>query len=1202
MFREISRFELRQQLRSPLFWMIAFVFAALAFAATASNTVRIGGDIGNIHRNAPFVVINTLGLFSIIGLFLIPIFVAGGALRDFGANTAEMVFATPITRRAYLGGRFAAGWLASVGVLLAVAIGLWSGSMMPWLDAARLGPTPWAAYAWALGVIVLPNLFFLGALLMLLATLTRSMLATYVGVVGFFVLWALASLALGPGNIAHQTAAALADPFGLGALHLATRYWTAADQNSRIPKLTGLLMGNRLLWLALGVALLGASVALFRPDRQGLRWFRRRTAAGERAATPEAAPLILPRAGLRSGFSARWVQFGRLVWFDTAGVLGSTAFLVMLAFGLLNLTGSLMFTGQMFGTPVYPVTHLVAQAIQRSYQWLLWIILGFYAGELVWRERSVRVNEVMDAFPSPDWLPLMSKVATLAVVTVAFLLAGALDGMGYQLVHGFHHLEPLLYLQFLGLSLLGFMWFAILAVVLQTMAGNKFAGYALTVVYMVGMIALAQLHLADHLYLPGTAPAAPYSDMDGFGPFWIGNLWFRAYWYCLGVALLVLAALFWMRGNPGGWRERRRIAAQRFRAPSRVLLAVALAGFALIGGFIFHNTHGLYRYQGHDERLRLAADYEKDYRKYLGLAQPRITDVKMNIAMFPAQRRVDIHGRYTLVNKHAHPIGELLVQLPVPDTREFTVALEFPAHTAEIANARQGFYLYRLARPMAPGTSMTFQFHERIAYPGFANGPVGEQIVPNGTFFGNWLFPHFCYDASLQLTSNNQRRRYGLGPVQLMPKRSDRAARANTYISCDSDWVHFAATLSTSADQTAVASGHLQKEWVQGNRRYFRYVLGAPTLDFFSFQSARYRIAREHWHHVALEVYYAGRHPYGVARALASMKDALAYDTTHFGPYQFRQLRVVEFPGYKSYAQTFPGTIPYSHRFMLEDLRKPSDIDYITYVTAHETSHEWWAHQAIGADVRGATLLSESLAQYSAMMVMKHLYGPLAMRKFLKYQLDEYLAGRARERNKEEPLARVYENQGYIDYDKGAVILYALQDYIGEDKVDAALRTWLGQVRFQKPPYTDSHDLIADLRAEAGPKYQDLITDFFDRITLFDDRMESASARKLADGNYDVTLHVYAAEYDANGMGQETRVPLNIPIEIGVFAKARDGKEQDEKPLYLAPYPVKAGDSTISVIVRGKPYQAGIDPFNELIDRVGSGHRALVTLRSPEGR
>ena len=1198
MFREIFRFELRQQLRSPLLWLIALVLAALACAATSSHSVTIGGGIGNVHRNAPTVVINMLAVFSVIGLFLIPIFVVGAVLRDFGANTADMMFATPVGRGAYLGGRFAAGWLASVLVLLIVAVGMWLGSLMPWLDPARLGPTSWTAYAWGIGIIVLPNLLFLSALLALVATLTRSMLATYVGVIAFFVIRIIANLALGHGNIAHQSAAALDDPFGIAALNLATRYWTAADQNHRIPTLTGLLVDNRLIWLSIAAVMLGASLLLFKPDREGIRWFRRRRPVADRMQFRQAVgQLRLPNVVLQTGIRTRLEQFGTLMRFETRSVLGSTAFLVMLLFGLLNLTGFLIFSGQIFGTSVYPVTELMAVAINDTYKWLLWIVLGFYAGELVWRERATRINEVMDALPTPDWIPLLSKLVALVAVIAVFLLAASLYCTGFQLVHGFHDIQALLYLKFLGLDLIQFTWFAAFALVLQTLASNKFAGYALTVVYMLGLVALAQLHLSDNLYLPGIAPSTPYTDINGFGTFWIGTVWFYAYWYCLVAALLVLAVLFRVRGNPDSWRARLNVAAQRFGATQRMMIAFALAGFAAIGSFIFYNTHELYRYRTHDEQLRLAADYEKAYKRYQYLAGPRITNVKLDIAMYPTQRRADIHGQYMLVNKHAHPLDELLVQLPVRSTREFKVGLTFPAHTVKIADAAQGFYLYRLAQPLAPGASMTFQFHEQVAYPGFANEPTGRQIVQNGTFFTNESFPQFCYDIGRQLTDSNQRRRFGLPPAQRMPKRSDVQAHANTYISCDSDWVNFSATLSTSADQVALAPGRLIKEWTVGDRRYFHYALGAPTLNFFSFQSARYKIARARWKNVDLEVYYVGHHAYNVNRALAAMKDALTFCTRHFGPYQFRQLRIVEFPGYATYAQTFPGTIPYSHRFMLQDLRKPSDLDYVTYVTAHETSHEWWAHQAIGADVRGATMLSESLAQYSAMMVMKRLYGPLAMRKFLKYEVDRYLAGRAGERVQEEPLVRVDEQQGYIDYDKGAVIFYALQDYLGEDKVDAALRTWLDKVRFQQPPYTDTHDLMADLRAAAGPDEQNLIKDFFDRITLFEDRMRSASATKLPNGSYRVTMHVHAAEYYADGKGKEMRAKLDIPIEIGVFARAKDGQEQDEVPLYLSKYPVRGGDSTIKVTVTGKPYQAGIDPFNELIDRVSTGKRVRVVIR-----
>jgi hypothetical protein len=138
--------------------------------------------------------------------------------------------------------------------------------------------------------------------------------------------------------------------------------------------------------------------------------------------------------------------------------------------------------------------------------------------------------------------------------------------------------------------------------------------------------------------------------------------------------------------------------------------------------------------------------------------------------------------------------------------------------------------------------------------------------------------------------------------------------------------------------------------------------------------------------------------------------------------------------------------------------------------------------------------------------------------------------------------------------------------------------------------------LLADLRAQAGPQYQGLITDFFDKITLFDDRMISATAKNLADGKYAVTLHVHAAKYYADGKGKETRATVDIPIEIGVFAKAKDGDEQDEQPLFLQKYPVKDGDSTITLTVDGKPYEAGIDPFNELVDRVSDDNRAQITI------
>jgi ABC-2 type transport system permease protein len=351
MFREIFSFELRQQLKSPLFWMIAFAFAAIAFGAATSDSVQIGGGVGNTHRNAPLVVLTWLIAFTLLGMFLITVFVAGAALRDFEARTAELFFATPLSRSAYLGGRFAAGYTAAVAVILAVAIGLTLGAHMPWVDPARLGPTVWSTYIYSFGVFVLPNLFFVAALLFLLATLTRSLLGTYIGVIAFFVLWQVAVISAG--NLQHLTLGALIDPFGFGAIELASRYWSIEDRNTRLPELTGILLANRAIWVGVGAAMLFATLALFRPDREGLRLWRRRAKLSE-AAAPTVAAAALP-VTLRNDASARWTQFLKLARFDTRGVLTGVAFLVILGFGLVNLGASLGFSNELLGTKPYPV-------------------------------------------------------------------------------------------------------------------------------------------------------------------------------------------------------------------------------------------------------------------------------------------------------------------------------------------------------------------------------------------------------------------------------------------------------------------------------------------------------------------------------------------------------------------------------------------------------------------------------------------------------------------------------------------------------------------------------------------------------------------------------------------------------------------------------------------------------------------------------
>jgi ABC-2 type transport system permease protein len=374
----------------------------------------------------------------------------------------------------------------------------------------------------------------------------------------------------------------------------------------------------------------------------------------------------------------------------------------------------------------------------------------------------------------------------------------------------------------------------------------------------------------------------------------------------------------------------------------------------------------------------------------------------------------------------------------------------------------------------------------------------------------------------------------------------------------------------------------------------------APINHFFSIQSGRYDIRRDHWQNVDLAVYFHPGHDYNVGRMLEAMKLSLALFSEQFSPYQFRQARILEFPSYADFAQSFANTIPYSENIgFLSQLDDPEKIDIATYITAHEIAHQWWGHQLVPSNQQGATMLVESFAQYSALLVMERKYGPEKIRRFLKYELDRYLRSRGGEVVEELPLDRV-ENQPYIHYQKGSLVMYWLKEVVGEATVNRAMAALLKQYAFKAAPYPNTLDFLRLLRAEAGPAHDALITDLFEKITLVDAKTTSATAVKRPDGKYEVTLEIAAKKLYADGKGVETEAPLDEPFDIGVFtAEPGTSGFTAASVLYLQQRPIKSGTQTVTVVVDKLPTHAGIDPYNKRIDRNSDDNLMKVELKQP---
>jgi ABC-2 type transport system permease protein len=466
--------------------------------------------------------------------------------------------------------------------------------------------------------------------------------------------------------------------------------------------------------------------------------------------------------------------------------------------------------------------------------------------------------------------------------------------------------------------------------------------------------------------------------------------------------------------------------------------------------------------------------------------------------------------------------------------------------------------------------------------------------VANGTFVNSSYLPLLGYLEDSELSDDGDRRKRKLPPRPRMADLHDQRARQRNYISPDADWIDFAATACTSPDQVAFVPGYLERTYSEGGRRCFAFASRAKILHFFSVLSARYATRRDRFGDLPLEIHYHPGHEYNLDRMMEGMKDALAYFNQSFSPYQHQQLRILEFPLYESFAQSFPGTVPYSESIGFIARVKPNDakdVDYPYYVTAHEVAHQWWAHQVMGGDVQGSTMLSESLSQYSALMVMKARYGPHHMKRFLRHELDSYLSSRALERKRELPLMRV-EDQAYLHYNKGSLAFYALADAIGERQVNQALKALLAKHAFRGPPYPTSLDLMAELQRVTPPEHRYLLTDLFETITLFENRAVGAQARPIGDGRFEVKVEVTAKKVRADELGTESEIPLDQPVDVGVMG-------QDGRPLLLEKRRLRTGAQTIVMRVQGTPVRAGIDPFNKLVDRQPDDNLTKVDIVAP---
>jgi ABC-2 type transport system permease protein len=621
------------------------------------------------------VVEDFYAITSVLTMLMTTAFVNLAAIRDFQHNTHQMLFSLPVRKSGYLWGRYWGSTLVAVIPVLGVSAGL-----------------------------------------LLL--------------VGSGVANALTS------DLKNEALASFIDPFGMRAFVYMTKYWTVAERNAHSLPLSGLLLWNRLLWLAAGFAVFGLVYNRIRLGEKASRKFKPIPAEPDETSTARALPGQRPSW---RGPAALTQDLGSLR-FELRGLIRTPTFIVVLAAALLNCLVSLMMNyGEAYGNKTFPVTYWMAQIIQSTLYLFLVALITYFAGQLVWRERDERTDEMQDSLPVRDWLLYLAKFTALVVAVFAIILIVIPASVAVQAWHGYTRFQLGLYAdQLLWRDFSGMVFLCVPAFLFHVLSPNKYVGYFAFIGYLIAdNFGWAAIDVATRMVSFGSRPDVSYSDFFGFAPATPGWQWFTLYWALVCGLLAVITILLYRRGKESAWLHRFAVARQRFRGGPRLVGVSCSVALVVTGGWVFYNTKVLNIIISPEESKRRAAEYEKKYKKLEGIPQPRVTAICYDIDLYPETRDVVMRGDQTIVNRGARAIDRVYLNVE----RNFDPQIAIDGASFESDDRRLLFRTYKLNPPMTPGETRRMRYTIRSNSRGFTNSVQRLGLAGNGAFFNNTIAP-----------------------------------------------------------------------------------------------------------------------------------------------------------------------------------------------------------------------------------------------------------------------------------------------------------------------------------------------------------------------------------------------------------------------------------------------------------------------------
>ena len=1198
MLSKLLSFELKLQTRQVGFWVTCLVLFLFGFLVTGTDAVTLGADGGErIKTNGSLSLANNISFFSLLTLFFAAVFTVTGVMRDEEHKSLEFVHATPVKTFDMAFSRMIGVFTATFLCVLAAVLGMLAGQFSPWADAEAFGAFRPMFYLLPILLYVGINSFLVSSVFMAIAAITRSKQLVYVSAVGLFAMSIGIELFLGENS--PDLLATLIDPFGGAPLQIVTEFWTPIEQNEKLLPVIGLIGLNRLIYLGGAIAIFVATLAMF---KRGM--VSNKTKRGKDELVSETQPILVLNAAPRAGFNSDMSAFLARLKLEYSTIIKSVPFIILTLIALVLFVINIYAAAIFAPDPTLPTSAAMVDTVLNSFGLSMLIITVFFGGDIMWRDRTVKIHEILDATPVKNSVLVASKWTALFAVIITLVMLGIIVGMIAQVILGDVPLNPWTYLK-IGIAVFALVMLinAVLVMFLQNFMPGRVMGMLTAAGLIIGFsfLTFAPFYHPLMRFGGGVRPGQ-YSEINGFNGLASMGGW-TGYWGGLILVFLVLSIWLWRRGTETSLKSRLKGLRGEMSAVSGLIAAVGIASFFGFGGLIYKKLNVDADYRNVKGAEKYQVKYEENMKMLSELPLPKIRNVVVDVDFRPSKQEAVVSGSYSIENVTDGPLKTLYINLASNHAEDNRVlSIEGASADLKADDAKQledyGLRRFTFNPPLPAGefTNMTFEtyFHP----PRLGDG---SSILKNGTFVNNSaVMPQLGVPKNF-MTDPDKRRKYGLPERDKRPDRDDMQARQNNFFGPSSDYVDFTATMCTDAGQIAIAPGTLVRTYEKEGQACRDYKANRPILNFFSFISQDFTEERDVWNgengqSVDVVIYYHKAHNYNVPLMMKAAKASLDIFTQEYGPYLYEQVRIMEFP-YGAFAQAFAGTIPFSENIgFVQNSGDPEDadsVDLATYVTMHEIGHQWFAHQIVPADAKGFNVLSEGLTENAAMTAYERELGWGKARRILKQRsIQRYLTGRTGDKENERSLATV-EGKGYMDYAKASWVFWGLRHTVGADVVNGAMKKLIEDYGSKGPPYPTSIQVVDYLKTAVGPEYEQLVSDYWDRITFWDVKFgdEDIEVTPNDDGTFKVSfdLKIDKRVTPEDG-GKEVSVSeldgvtLNELIEVGFYTEdpteALGGGWFDKERVRLT-----QKETRISFDVSQRPAYVLLDPQRLLFER-----------------